>query len=523
MIGKKSVRILYMEDDSGAARLFSKRLQKIGYAVETVGNGKEGLEKFVSGEFDIVFVDAVMPIMGGVEVIRVASARGYATPIVMLTGTGDERTAVEAIKLGARDYIIKDVDGCYLDLLPSVIEKVLQQHRLTEENKRALEELRESEERFRGIIETTHDYYWVLRIDAAGDFSKAVMLACSKGLGVPPDESMENLEVGCARPYHPDWSWKNLEEACLKVFATGEVISNVQSARLDLSKNATEYFSSEIFPFKKGGAIIGVQGLSEEITQRRKAEEKVRLYSEELKRSNADLERFAFVASHDLQEPLRKVVAFCDLISNEYSSVLDETGRDYLRRISQSTVRMRDLVDDLLQYSRVGARTKCLGQIDLGKPIAEALSNLEVRIAQSGGKVVVEKETDDPPPTIEADRFQMVRLFQNLVGNALKFHRTGVPPVVRVTVKKDGEREGFVKIKIEDNGIGFDEKYVSRIFAPFERLNPKSQFEGTGLGLAICHKIVRSHGGSIAAEGRPNEGATFTVVLPEKQAETGPA
>ncbi|MBI4389080.1 MAG: hypothetical protein HY580_02785, partial [Nitrospinae bacterium] len=397
------------------------------------------------------------------------------------------------------------------------------QYRLTEEKKRALEDLRESEERFRGIIETTHDYYWVLRIDDAGNFSRAVILGGSKGLGVPPDESMDGLEVSRVRPYHPGWSWKNLEEACLKVFATGEVISNVQSARLDLSKNAEEYFSSEIFPFKKGGAIVGVQGLSEEITQRRKAEEKIRGYSDELKRSNADLERFAFVASHDLQEPLRKVVAFCDLIFKECSPVLDETGLDYLRRISQSTVRMQNLVADLLQYSRVGARNRRLVQVDLEKPIAEALSNLEVRISQSGGQAIVEKEQGSALPTIEADQIQMVRLFQNLIGNALKFHRTGVAPVVRITVKKDVEREGFVRIKVEDNGIGFDEKYLSRIFAPFERLNPKSEFEGTGLGLAICHKIVRSHGGFISAESQPNEGAAFTVVLPEKQTGTGPA
>lgn len=507
----KSVHILCMEDDAGVARLLAKRLEREGYTVDCAGNGEEGLAKYAAHNYDVLLLDAHMPVMGGVEVLRVLAERGDKKPVIMVTGTGDETIAVDALKTGASDYLIKDVDGRYFDLLPSVIQRVLVQRRLQIEKEQAIEALRESEERFRGIIESTHDYYWALAISDPHDFSKAVVAHGSHGLGVPLHEDMNQKAVDVVRPFHADWSWNNLEESCLKVFSTGQVISDIQMALVNAG--GTEYLESEIFPLKKAGKIIGVQGLSADITSRKRLEAINRRNADELKRSNRDLESFAFVASHDLQEPLRKIAAFGERVMNGYRDVLDDRGRDYLDRILSATRRMQALIHDLLQLSRVGAKAQPFESVDIGRLMTEVLSNLETYMAESGGQVIVERDL----PTLEADANQMYQLFQNLIGNALKFRKKGVAPIVKMSARKDPVSHGFWQILVEDNGIGFDEASLARIFNPFERLHSRSEYEGTGLGLAICHRIVTRHGGSITAKSQQDQGTAFIVTLPEKQ------
>lgn len=239
-------------------------------------------------------------------------------------------------------------------------------------------------------------------------------------------------------------------------------------------------------------------------------EEQLKVHAAELERSNRELQDFAYVASHDLQEPLRKISTFTDLIVEEYSSQLGEEASMYLQRVQRSALRMSRLIKDLLSFSRVTTRSRPFEKVDLGEVMSEIISDLEVLIRDSDAEVIVEEL-----PTIDADPMQMRQLFQNLVGNAVKFRQDDVPP--RVVVRSglpDNGTSTMCRIEVEDNGIGFEEKYLDRIFTPFQRLHAQSDYGGTGIGLAICRRIVERHRGRIWARSRPDDGSTFMVELP---------
>jgi PAS domain S-box-containing protein len=239
--------------------------------------------------------------------------------------------------------------------------------------------------------------------------------------------------------------------------------------------------------------------------------EKETLQRQELTRSNEELQQFAFIASHDLQEPLRKIKAFGDRLKTTCSDNLSLQGRDYLERMQNAAQRMQALIEDLLSLSRVTTRAQPFVPVDLSQIATEVLSDLEVTIQQASGQIDL-----GYLPTINADPLQMRQLLQNLIGNAIKFHRPQQVPLVNiyteiVTIENDQQ---MYQLTVQDNGIGFDEKYCDRIFQVFQRLHGRSEYEGTGIGLAICRKIVERHQGSITAKSQPGQGAKFIVTLP---------
>lgn len=258
-----------------------------------------------------------------------------------------------------------------------------------------------------------------------------------------------------------------------------------------------------------------LMGISEDITEQ-KEQEDLKIYLKALETSNKEMQDFVFVASHDLQEPLRKIQSFGEFLDEEYGKNLDETGRGYIERMRSAASRMQRLINDLLSLTRVTTKAQPFAPIELSQVLQEVLSDLETRIQEKGAKVEA-----GPLPALEADPTQMRQLFQNLLSNALKFQRPGVPPIMRISATVPGEgsseREGRCRIRVEDNGIGFDNKYAEQIFKVFERLHGRDEYEGTGIGLAICRKVVERHGGSIVAEGFPGKGAAFTIVLPLQQ------
>ena len=239
-------------------------------------------------------------------------------------------------------------------------------------------------------------------------------------------------------------------------------------------------------------------------------EEQVLVRTSELERTTEELTNFAYIASHDLQEPLRKIIVFGDRLSSQFESVVNDAGRDYIERMQKSALRMKDLIDDLLNFSRITTHSTPFQPVDLNEVVSEVLSDLEVQIESTQGRVEVETL-----PSVEGERFQMRQLFQNLISNSLKYHRDEVPPVVKV--KYAGFENNFEEIHIEDNGKGFDEKHLDRIFRPFERLHGISEYGGTGMGLAICQKIVGHHKGHITATSQLSQGATFRVKLLARQ------
>lgn len=253
-----------------------------------------------------------------------------------------------------------------------------------------------------------------------------------------------------------------------------------------------------------------------EITERVVAQEQLGVYTRKLEISNRELQDFASVAAHDLQEPLRKIQSFSDRLKANAGTALGEEAQDYLNRILASAQRMSVLIEDLLTYSRVTTKAQPFVEVDLNSLLMQVVADLEIRIEQTGGKVVVENL-----PQIQADTTQMRQLFQNLISNGLKFHRKATPPLVLIRAEP-ATLPGIsaaVRLTVEDNGIGFDEKYLDRIFTIFQRLHGRSEYEGTGIGLAVCRKIVDRHGGVITAQSEPGKGSRFLVTLPLRQKE----
>ncbi len=278
--------------------------------------------------------------------------------------------------------------------------------------------------------------------------------------------------------------------------------------------------------FDEEGVLNGGFGTVQDITERKLMEDDLRksrnelelrvrertselkTYTAKLEQSNQALQEFASIASHDMKEPLRKIISFGNLLRQNHKNSLGQTGNDYLNRMLNATQRMQSLITSLLEYSRVTMDQEPFQETDLYDLVHEVLSDLEVRIAKTGGEVQVGEL-----PSIAADPTQMRQLFQNLIGNALKFHKPGEKPMVQV--RSTSHTDSECQIIVEDNGIGFEEQYIERIFAPFQRLHGRnSQYEGTGMGLAICKKIVERHGGAITASSEPGKGSTFTVTLP---------
>lgn len=267
-----------------------------------------------------------------------------------------------------------------------------------------------------------------------------------------------------------------------------------------------------------------------DISERKRAEEEQRRHARDLERSNRELEQFAYVASHDLQEPLRKIRTFGDRLQTSCEASLSEVGLDCLCRMQNAAGRMQELINGLLNLSRVTTKTADFVPVDLGKITREVVSDLEVKIEQTGALIEIGKM-----PTLQADPMQLRQLLQNLIGNALKFQEKDTIPTVKIEARYTVNRteratsssaaasdisKEMCRITVTDNGIGFDEKYLDRIFKVFQRLHPRDIHEGTGVGLAICRKIAERHGGTITAQSEPDQGAKFIVTLPVRHEKT---
>jgi PAS domain S-box-containing protein len=261
--------------------------------------------------------------------------------------------------------------------------------------------------------------------------------------------------------------------------------------------------------FSPSGEYLGMAGSSVDVTPRKRAESIVRAYTEQLMRSNEALQDFAFMASHDLREPLRKIQAFSNRLADYPGSSLDEQEHNYLVLIRQAAERMHRMLDGLLAYSRVTIQSKPFESGSLNRVAEEVISDLQPQLEETGGNVDLGEL-----PVIEADSNQMRQLLQNLIGNAIKFHRPGISPHIRIYSQPTAN--DCIQLIVADNGIGFEMEYASHLFKPFHRLVGKTAYEGSGMGLAICQKIVERHGGSITAQSEPGVGSTFTVTLPRK-------
>ncbi len=312
-----------------------------------------------------------------------------------------------------------------------------------------------------------------------------------------------------------------------KIIETGESLIN-QEQLTGMSENGEKRWVvvSKALWRDEQGNILGTLGITRDIHEFKMAqealqasEEKLRESAARLERSNRELQDFAYVASHDLQEPLRKIIVFGERLKEKAAERLDPENLDYLQRMQKAASRMQNLINDLLTFSRVTTKAHPFAQVDLGNIAREVMDDLESRIEMTKGHI----ELGDLP-VIDAEPLQMRQLFQNLIGNALKFRRPDVAPVVKIQAKivlgvlpqaaPGSPAQKLCELTVSDNGIGFEEKYLDRIFNVFQRLHTRNEYEGTGMGLAIARKIALYHGGAITAKSAPDQGATFIVTLP---------
>ncbi len=376
------------------------------------------------------------------------------------------------------------------------------------DRKRAEEALRAGEERFRLLVEGVKDYA-IFLLDPDGRVA-------SWNAGA---ERINGYAAGEILGQH--FSRFYTKDAVDRGWPAEELRRAAAEGRFEdegwrVRKDGSRFWANVIFTALRdeAGNVRGFSKITRDLTDRKRAEERLKALAARLQRSNQELEQFASVAAHDLQEPLRKIEAFGDRLKTKCADQLGEQGKDYLERMQKSAARMRRLINDLLAFSRVATKARPFEPVDLNVIAQEVLSDLEGTLQQAGGRVTV-----GPLPTVEADPLQMCQLLQNLIGNALKFRKPGEPPVVTVQGRdvRSPAAAPLCEIAVRDNGVGFEEQYLDRIFQVFQRLHGRQEYEGTGMGLAICRKIAERHGGTVTARSQPGQGATFLVTLPLNQ------
>jgi PAS domain S-box-containing protein len=369
------------------------------------------------------------------------------------------------------------------------------------ERARSEEALRLSEAKFAGIVSISSD-----AIVSIGEDQRIVFFnhGAEQTFGYTAGEVMgKRIEILIPERFRPD------HEAQVRAFGASPIEARRMGERGQISGRRK---SGEIFPADASISRIEVAGsriytaVLRDVTERVRAAEALAQQADELARSNADLEQFAYVASHDLQEPLRMVASYTQLLARRYRDQLDDDAQEFIGYAVDGVTRMQSLISDLLAYSRVGSRDGEVAPVDADALLGRILDRtLAAAIEESGATV-----THDPLPTVTGDAVQLGQVLQNLVANALKF-RGDEPPRVHVGAEREGDE--WV-ISVRDNGIGISPEYAQRIFVIFQRLHSRGEYAGTGIGLAICKKIVERHGGRIWVESAPGQGSTFRFTLP---------
>lgn len=413
------------------------------------------------------------------------------------------RTSIHEV-LPAAVLVVVTLLAVILAAMVFLYLRLLQQRReLTAAEQRAVREAALLQE----VLNVLPVGVWVT--DASGDIVKTN----PAGVGIwsgAPRVGVDGYEE--YKGWWPDTGvrLKSTEWALARAFLTGETVQN-EMVDIEGFDGARKTTLNSAAPLREGDRIVGAVVAVQDITKRREAEKALERRTQDLARSNADLEQFAYIASHDLQEPLRMVASFTQLLARRYKGKLDQDADEYIAFVVDGALRMQRLLSDLLEYSRVGTRGRSLMRIQAGDAARDALANLALAIDEARAKVTV-----DPLPDVLADRAQLTQVFQNLVANALKFRADGRPPEIRISGISNGDQ---VQLTVSDNGIGIEQRHGERIFEIFRRLDTSGRYPGTGLGLAICKRIVARHGGVMWVESQPGVGSRFhfTVHAPGTQ------
>ncbi len=371
------------------------------------------------------------------------------------------------------------------------------------ERRQAEERIRESEERYRNLIELTTDIIYL------SDKEGNNMFLNDAGYRILEAKPEEIIGQTWLKWLHPDDRERTLERF-REMIEKGEDIFGFENRFVSKSGRVIYVLQNVRLLRNEKGEITVTQGIARDITERKRVEEERERWTAELARSNAELEQFAYVASHDLQEPLRMVSGFIQLLERRYRGKLDRSADEFIAFIVDGAARMQRMIEDLLAYSRVGTRGKPFEPTDLEDVFDKAVTNLGVAIEENKATV-----THDPLPAVMADATQMVQLLQNLISNGIKFRREEVPRI-HIMAKREGNEWVF---SVQDNGTGIAPEFFGHLFQIFQREHAATRYPGTGIGLAICKRIVERHGGRIWAESELGKGSTFYFTIPLRRDE----
>jgi PAS domain S-box-containing protein len=485
-------------DDRAACRRRLQRVSSAKYLIEEADSGTTGLAACQTVQPDCLLLDYRLPDLNGLQVLtRLTEQMGEEAPaVIMLTGSGQETVAVEAMKCGAQDYLRKGTltTDNLGRAIANAIEKVVYRRTLNAQ-RRELENLHAAvQQASESIMITDAD------LDALGPRITFVNPAFTAMTGYTAEEVLGKTPHLLQGPKTDrtvlDRLRRDLTEGRLFY---GETINY----RKDRSEFVLEW---RVAPLHNAeGRVTHFIATQHDITARKQAEDERERLLGELQRVTAELQQFAYIVSHDLNEPLRTISNFLTLLARRYQGNLDAEADEFIAFAVEGAQRMQQMIQDLLAYTRAGQVPE-VETVDCEAVLARVVEAIQLRIAECEAVI-----TNDPLPTIPGDATRLGQVFQNLIGNALKFRGVAAPRIHVWAQREDGNW----RFAVRDNGIGLDPAQADRIFQVFQRLHTRSEYSGTGVGLSICKKIIEQHGGRIWVESAPGQGATFFFTLKE--------
>lgn len=519
------VKILLVDDTPENLVSLEATLESLGEELVLANSGREALRCLLEHNFAAILLDVKMPDMDGFETAELIRARPRSrhVPILFLTGYKNEEHLFRGYDLGAVDFLFKPIVPEVLRSKVAVFVELSRKAEQLEHQAKVLREqaatLQKTEQQFRSLLEAAPDA--MIICNGSGNIT-LINSRTEAMFGYPRAELLSEH----IRLLVPKWHFDVLAAPGEDLDA--EALRQIQqepAREFDAVRRDGTTFPVEISlsPLEVDGRLLITTAIRD-ITARRKieedrarAEEKVHQLNahledrvlertEALLRSNDELAQFAYVASHDLQEPLRTVLIYTELLASQYDALFEGEGRRFMNYITDNARRMEQLIRDLLEFSKIESdRETPFATISADQPLDEACSNLLARIEECGARI-----SRDALPCVHGDRIQLCRLFQNLIGNAIKYRHPDRSPCIKVGAERRGDDWLFW---VKDNGVGIEPEYTDKVFGIFKRLHGRDN-PGTGMGLAICRKIVTRHGGRIWVESTPDQGSTFFFTLP---------